>query len=107
MATSKPSGLARFTRQGSAPPAVSTPTEGTGTSAARPVAAPADTARTSGPHDAGTRGASKAKLVGVYLMPDGHRQLKIEAAKRGMTVSDLVRDAVNAWFTSEHLPPLA
>jgi plasmid stability protein len=53
------------------------------------------------------RGASKPKLVGVYLMPDGHRQLKVEAAKRGATVSDLVREALNAWFANEQLPPLA
>jgi hypothetical protein len=40
-------------------------------------------------------------------MPDGHRQLKVEAAKRGVTISDLVREAVNTWFTNESLPPLA
>lgn len=53
------------------------------------------------------RAVPKPKLVGVYLMPDGHRQLKVEAAKRGTTVSDLVREALNAWFANEQLPPLA
>ncbi len=98
MATSKPSGLARFTRQGPAP----TTGEEAGSPGPRPAAAPAD-----GTPENGIREGSRAKLVGVYLMPDGHRQLKIEAAKRGATISDLVREALNAWFTNEHLPPLA
>lgn len=98
MATSKPSGLARFTRQGTTPP-VATP---------KPVEeASATVNREPGERGAESREVSKAKLVGVYLMPDGHRQLKIEAAKRGVTISDLVREALNAWFTNEHLPPLA
>lgn len=99
MATSKPSGLARFTQQGGGR---SKPGDEAG----------AQTAHTSPPgvdsvSDADTRDASKPKLVGVYLMPDGHRQIKVEAAKRGSTVSDLVREALNAWFANEHLPPLA
>lgn len=107
MATSKPSGLARFTRQGTTSPgAAPKPNEEAGALAARTVAPPADVP---GPEARGSSGreTGKAKLVGVYLMPDGHRQLKIEAAKRGTTVSDLMREALNAWFTNEHLPPLA
>ena len=97
MATPKPSGLARFTRQAQG--------SGTSTSNDTPSTAPS---RDGGPA-AGTSGsgAPKPKLVGVYVMPDGHRQLKVEAAKRGATVSDLVREALNAWFANEHLPPLA
>ena len=93
MANPKPSGLARFTRQrqGGSPVAIDP--------AGASVEAPAS--------DAVVRGVPKPKLVGVYVMPDGHRQLKVEAAKRGATVSDLVREALNAWFANEHLPPLA
>ena len=108
MATPKTSGLARFTRQGATPPGPAPrPIEEASALGSRPVTAPADAGRESEARVAGSREASKAKLVGVYLMPDGHRQLKIEAAKRGATVSDLVREALNAWFTNEHLPPLA
>ena len=107
MPSPKPSGLARFTRQGATPrPSGGGGTPGNaadGSSSTRPdaPAVPADSIPAAG------REASKAKLVGVYLMPDGHRQLKIEAAKRGATVSDLVREALNTWFANEHLPPLA
>lgn len=108
MATSKPSGLARFTRQGSASPgALPKPNQEVSTPAARPAASPSDVASEPETGGADSRATGKAKLVGVYLMPDGHRQLKIEAAKRGTTVSDLMREALNAWFTNEHLPPLA
>jgi len=112
MATSKPSGLARFTRQGAAPPtatlpsATSKPTD-EASAAAAGLTAPLADATGPAARTPRSREAGKAKLVGVYLMPDGHRQLKIEAARRGVTISDLVREAVNAWFTNEHLPPLA
>lgn len=103
MASSKPSGLARFTSRAPAapvsdpsPPDVLRPLDATAADASRPSTAMAT-----------PQPSAKPKLVGVYLMPGGHRQLKIEAAKRGMTVSDLVRDALNAWFANEHLPPLA
>ena len=104
MATSKPSGLARFTRQGAAPPgAAPKSAEEAGSPPAHPAGASGPTA----PGAQVARGTGKAKLVGVYLMPDGHRQLKIEAARRGVTISDLAREALNAWFTNEQLPPLA
>ena len=99
MASSKPSGLARFTRQASSP-------RSTEPASASPVNDEDVLTPTVG-GAAGPRGGAKAKLVGVYLMPDGHRQLKVEAAKRGVTISDLVREAVNTWFTNEDLPPLA
>ena len=102
MAHAKPSGLARFTRQAQAeaPTAAGPP--------ARPVdPAQATAAPAGGAAKGASRGAPKPKLVGVYVMPDGHRQLKVEAAKRGATVSDLVREALNAWFANEQLPPLA
>lgn len=106
MPNPKPSGLARFTRQAGTP----APSEPAGPIAPR-GSTPAGDASADGPATAGpsaaARGAPKPKLVGVYVMPDGHRQLKVEAAKRGATVSDLVREALNAWFTNEHLPPLA
>ena len=105
MASSKPSGLARFTRQGAVPTSPR-PSEPAGSSAT-PPADTADAAASIESRASRSRGGGKAKLVGVYLMPDGHRQLKVEAAKRGMTISDLVREAVNTWFTNESLPPLA
>ena len=106
MPNPKPSGLAQFTRQAGAP----APSEPAGPIVPRGSTPAGDTSAdgpaTVGP-SAAARGAPKPKLVGVYVMPDGHRQLKVEAAKRGATVSDLVREALNAWFTNEHLPPLA
>lgn len=105
MANLKPSGLARFTRQGQTgtPPGNDGPSSPTPPDSTPVVSAPADKSVS----DAGARGVPKPKLVGVYVMADGHRQLKVEAAKRGATVSDLVREALNAWFANEHLPPLA
>ena len=111
MVNPKPSGLARFTRQAGAP----APSEPASASAPRGSTASGSTAIGTASAEvpvtpgasAAARGAPKPKLVGVYLMPDGHRQLKVEAAKRGATASDLVREALNAWFTNEQLPPLA
>ena len=106
MANLKPSGLARFTRQ----PGTPAPSEPSGAVAPR-GSTPAGDALAEAPATTGAsaagRGTPKPKLVGVYLMPDGHRQLKVEAAKRGATASDLVREALNAWFANEQLPPLA
>lgn len=112
MATPKSSGLARFTRQGQAsPPAAQDDPSSRATHRGTPAGGTAETRAEGTAADASApeagRGAVKPKLVGVYVMPDGHRQLKVEAAKRGATVSDLVREALNAWFANEHLPPLA
>lgn len=102
MANPKPSGLARFTRQGQ------TGNDGPSSPTARSMTTSLVSARPDEPvGEPAAREAHKPKLVGVYVMPDGHRQLKVEAAKRGATVSDLVREALNAWFANEHLPPLA
>lgn len=101
MTPPKPSGLARFTRQGSTPPP-SRPVESSDSTVPTANADAPQRGRASN-----SRAEAKPKLVGVYLMPDGHRQLKVEAAKRGVTISDVVREAVNAWFTNEGLPPLA
>ena len=107
MANAKASGLAQFTRRGPASPQAAPASEDVqgGPGARKDTAAGAPAAGS--PSEGVGRGASKPKLVGVYLMPDGHRQLKVEAAKRGATVSDLVREALNAWFANEQLPPLA
>ncbi len=102
VARPKPNGLAQFTRRGpvGGPAAPATASaEAVDGGAGAPAVGP--------PPGAAGRGTPKPKLVGVYVMPDGHRQLKVEAAKRGATVSDLVREALNAWFANEQLPPLA
>lgn len=105
MANPKPSGLARFTRQGQT--GTAPVNDGPSGPGARGSASLGSAVPDEPVSDPGARGAPKPKLVGVYVMPDGHRQLKVEAAKRGATVSDLVREALNAWFANEHLPPLA
>ena len=101
MAKSKATGLARFRRQPNASPGTS-PTAPTNALRQSADDVPQREETTERPKQ-----PPKSKLVGVYLMPDGHTQLKVEAAKRGVSISDLVRDAVNAWFVNERLPPLA
>jgi len=43
-------------------------------------------------------GEQKRRRVFVEIAPDVHRQLKVEAAKRGMRMSDLAAEALNAAF---------
>jgi|HubBroStandDraft_5_1064220.scaffolds.fasta_scaffold799421_1 hypothetical protein len=47
------------------------------------------------------------KMIALYVDPDVSRQLRLAAVNTGTTLQAIMEQAIDAWFRSQGLPPIA